>query len=122
MNSLLDALKTKPGLMTTEFWVHAIVSVITLLVGLHIIHTGVPKQDDALVQLGAFLAAAIASGAYALSRGRTKGGSGTNIADVVHAVLTQMSTSGNPADTVASIEKAVAVLEGRSVPSDNAPV
>jgi hypothetical protein len=78
----------KSGIVTTEFWKAAIVAVIGLLTGLGIIGPNFKSSiSESIVDAAALLAAAIASGAYSLARGRVKS---------AKALGTAAARAGNP--------------------------
>lgn len=90
MDALAKLVALKPGLKTTEFWSHAIVSFVGLLVGLHIIHTGTSGGAQWVIQLAAFLSAGINTGLYATSRGRAKSGTAgitTILTEALHNLM-----------------------------------
>lgn len=64
--------QSKPGYLTTEFWSHLILSIFGVLAGLHVVPNGLPQRYSMVVQAAAFLVAGIATGLYALSRGKVK--------------------------------------------------
>lgn len=113
MTALRNLLSLKPGLRTTEFWAHAIVSLISLLVAVGLVPVGLPQRDQTWVQLGAFLAAALATGLYALSRGKVKAGASSLVTLLDHAITTLYS-GGPESETLAKdlLYKVIPELNG----------
>lgn len=114
MNALRKLLALKPGYMTTEFWSHLIVSAISLLVALGWVPVGLPANDQTWVQLGAFAAAAICSGLYALSRGKVKAGASSLVSLLNNAITTQLANPGSTAEGRKLLAKVLPELDAVS--------
>ena len=69
-----EILQDKPGIRTTEFWLHAMTAVIGVLAGLHVLPNGLPQKYSWIIQLAAFGMAGLAALAYGISRGLAKRG------------------------------------------------
>lgn len=75
----------KPGVLTTEFWVTVITSLVALLTATNVISPGFADKQKAAIDALAFLASAIAPLGYAISRGIAKRGHSQAVATVVAA-------------------------------------
>lgn len=112
MVALRNLLSLKPGLRTSEFWSHAIVSLLSLLVALGAIPVGLPTRYQTWVQLGAFIAAAVCSGLYALARGHAKAGASSLVQLLDHSVETLLRDGGP--DGMNLLHKVLPELDGIS--------
>ena len=83
--SVSDTPPAKPGYLTTEFWKSGAVTVVSLLVGLGIITPDQQTHASPWIAGIALGAAAISTGLYSISRGKTKAAAVEAAANVVIA-------------------------------------
>lgn len=96
-----DFTGTKPGIATSEFWIAGATSIIGVLTANGWIPTDVAARYQGDVHIFGYIAAAVASAGYALSRGITKQG-GSSPADLLHALgaLPEAGVAAAPAEAM----------------------
>lgn len=83
----------KPGWVTSEFWLTLAASVMSLLVGLHVVGPDFAKAHEDVVNALCFLAATLAPAIYAVARSIAKSGHQKAVATVIASRGTPLTAS-----------------------------